>query len=727
MPFELEALVGHLYVVNGRTISAPPPGALVEVSPRKAARGREADTIFVLVLPSGEAVVPANFYEQMAALTAERYFSSSGSVTAGLRTVFNHINANLFDHNQRDPRHYEASLLCAVLRGTDLYVGRVGAGMALLRHDDAVQQFPADFSSDDALYGPPIGVRAEPDIRMAMYEVAHGTRLLLADAGLASLNFEEVSAALALEDIGAVLVALKNLVRSNITLTLIEFVPPEEPAPLPVRSVESTAAGAPPVELAGSPFAPPTPEPIAPSGRVAPEAEAISRPPREAAPPRLSPARGQGVRRAVGSLALVFSSMLERLNNALDSALPEPKPGQRSFLSSPAAAGLAIFVPVLVVVLVVILWLSGTGESEFDQCVTRANEAANLARGITSSDVQGTLAAWNAVLRVVASCDEIRPDDPQMLALRREGRGVIDALLQIERRVVRPIDALPSATLTRIVLQGEDLYVLDDANDQVYRLTLSSDGLSLVPGTRQPIPAMRRGGIVSQFTVGELIDIAWADDGSGLSQGSVIVALDRNGVLIDCPPRFLQSCRAQRIFTDVWINPVAIKFWQGRLYVLDPGANQIWRYDPAGGAFPNAPIEYFGGEGRPDIRNAVDFGIDTPGSIYIVMSNGDAQRYTGGQRVGFSFANFPDDQPPSSARAMFLNTNPIAQVIYFVNRDERTIFETTHAGTLVNSFRAEEEELFAEVAGVVADSPKQLIYVTSGNSILVFNRSRTLP
>jgi len=48
MPFELEALVGHLYVVNGRTISAPPPGALVEVSPRKAARGREADTLSLI-------------------------------------------------------------------------------------------------------------------------------------------------------------------------------------------------------------------------------------------------------------------------------------------------------------------------------------------------------------------------------------------------------------------------------------------------------------------------------------------------------------------------------------------------------------------------------------------------------------------------------------------------------------------------------------------------------
>ncbi|MBC7870407.1 MAG: hypothetical protein H7Y09_06170, partial [Chitinophagaceae bacterium] len=52
MAFEYEALVCHLYVVGGRSISAAPPGALVEVAPRKAARGREADTFFTLVLPS---------------------------------------------------------------------------------------------------------------------------------------------------------------------------------------------------------------------------------------------------------------------------------------------------------------------------------------------------------------------------------------------------------------------------------------------------------------------------------------------------------------------------------------------------------------------------------------------------------------------------------------------------------------------------------------------------
>ena len=46
---ELEALVGHLFVVGGRGISSPSPGAIAMPPPRRAARGRDADTLFGLL------------------------------------------------------------------------------------------------------------------------------------------------------------------------------------------------------------------------------------------------------------------------------------------------------------------------------------------------------------------------------------------------------------------------------------------------------------------------------------------------------------------------------------------------------------------------------------------------------------------------------------------------------------------------------------------------------
>ncbi len=705
MPFEYEALVGHLYVVGGRAISATPPGALVEVAPRKAARGRETDTIFALVLPSGDMVAPAAFYEQMAALTAERYFNSTGSVTAGLRAVYGHINDNLFDHNARSQQRYEASMLCAVLRGSDLYLSRVGAGVALLRHEGETQPFPADFSNDEALFGPPLGVHPSPDVKMAMYQVTNGTRLVLADASLADVEMNALTAALALGDISDVLVALKDQIRSQITLTIIEFVPPEQPAPLPVREAESTAA----VTTSEARTAPVS----------AAEAAPVDSAPREPGKPRLSEARSANVKRAVSGAAVGAGKALEGVNTTLDKVMPLPKEGQRSWLSTPLAAGLVVFIPVLVVIVVVVMWLSRTGESEFDQCVSSANEAAQVARGVASSDVTGTLAGWNAVLVFVDECNAINPNDPNMNALTREARTVLDALLQVSRRPTALIDILPSASLRRGVLQGEDLYVLDDGNDLVYRVTLPTDGTS--SGSHVPIPGMRRQGTVNQFTIGDIFDIAWTDQG-GVSQGSVITALDHSGVLVDCSPTFLQNCSAQQLNTDTWNTPVSMQFWQGRLYVLDPAANQIWRYDPSGSAYPNVPIEYFVGEGRPDIRLAVDFAIDTPGSIYILLSNGLVVRYNGGIAEPFTLDAFPTEDAMRSADSMFLNTNPIAQNIYFVDRSTRTIYATTYRGTFVNSYRAEDESMFTEIAHVVEDSNKRIVYVMSGNSVLAFRR-----
>ncbi len=80
MAFEFEALVGHLHLVGGRAISIPPPGALVEVTPKKTARGRETDTFFALVLPGGDTDAKPEFFERMAGLACETYFGSSGSM-----------------------------------------------------------------------------------------------------------------------------------------------------------------------------------------------------------------------------------------------------------------------------------------------------------------------------------------------------------------------------------------------------------------------------------------------------------------------------------------------------------------------------------------------------------------------------------------------------------------------------------------------------------------------
>lgn len=698
MLFDFEALVGHLYIVKGRSISSPPPGALVEVAPRKAARGRETDTFFALILSTGEAAA-SGFYEQMAAFAADRYFNSTGSVSAGLRDVFTQINDNLYEHNQTSPKRYEASVIAAVLRGSDLVVARVGAAVALLRHEGLTQPFPAEFSNDEALYAPPLGVQPIPDVRMAMYKVETGTRLLVSDAVLADIEYDRLLAALARTDIGDSLVAMKDMVVGSLSAMLVEFVPPDAPSTLPVRESDTNKVDAAPVVQT----------PTTPQGPGS---------------PRLSDTRGETMRNVMGTAALGAARVAESMSHTIDRVAPEGADGRRNLLSNRAAAAIAILVPIAVVVLVILFWVSGTGQSEFDLCYNEAGKAAELARNVAASDMQGTLAAWNAVQAVAARCNDLRNGDPQLALLVAESQTVIDALLAIERRPTTIIDALPSASLTDVVLQTDDLYVLDNANDQVYRMTLTPDGNAIVAGSRQPIQAMRRGGIVDQFTMSDLIDIAWASDGAGLRQDSVITALDANGVLVDCPPRFLQNCGAQQLNTSTWVSPVAMAYWQGRLYVLDPAANQVWRYDPSSGVFPNAPLEYFVGSARPDISQAVDFAIDTPGALYLLYSDGAMLKFNGGERVPFAYSNFPEAQPMAATNSLFLNTSPTDLMLYITSQEARTIYQTTHAGTFAASYQPENDGLFAALSDAVADANRDMIYALSGNSIIALERGR---
>ena len=701
MPFEYEALVGYLYVVGGRSISAPPPGTLVEIAPKKAARARELDTFFTLVIPSGETVAPAAFYEEMARTGSEQYFNSTGSVTAGIKTVFTQLNTNLYEHNQSDPRHYEASMLCVVLRGADLYLGKVGSGVGLFRKDGDTQPFPTDFSYREALHTPPLGVQPEAEIRMGRYQVNPGTRLLLSDTALVDFPMQTLTGALALEDVGAVLANLREQAKRQITAMAVEFVSPNQPTRLPAKSGESTAV------LTGT-----APVSTAEVAAVTPTASGTAR-----RAPRGSFLSGIGAR-----LAAIGARLVDMVIHLLDRLIPTPPEGKRSWLSSPIAAAVALLLPIIIVIMVVLFWISGTDESAFDKCVNRATTTQATAKGVASSDLSGTMAAWNAVLAVANECDQLHPGDPAITAMLSEARGVLDRTQDITRTPMTPIYAFPNATLTKAVLQGEDMYVLDSGNQQVYRITLATDGMSVVQGSYTPIPSMRRSGKVINFDVGDLIDIAWADNGAGLAQSNVITALDKNGILIGCPPRFLQDCTAQKLQgSETWKTPSTIQFWQGRLYLLDAGANQIWRYDPSGGAFAGMPLEYFSGSNRPDITSAVDFSINAAGDLYLVTNTGQVARFRGGEQQDFAFSGF-GTQSMNAPDSMFLNTNPIAQGLFFTERDQRTVFETTMAGTFIRAYRAENDNLFAQLANVVADTNNGVVYALSGNSVLAFQR-----
>ncbi|MEZ4667200.1 MAG: hypothetical protein R3E39_04660 [Anaerolineae bacterium] len=701
MAFDFEALVGHVYVVGGRSLSTQPPGMLVEVAPKKTARGRELDTIFVLTSPSGEGTAPAAFYDEMAIQIAERYFNSTGSVTAGLRAAITAINEALVEHNNSGKRRYEANLLCAVLKDTELFLSRVGAGVAVYLHNSELLQFPTEFANEVALFGTPLGVQSVPDIKMAKYAVTQSSRLLMGDNRLVDLDYERLNNILRAAQITDVIAGVKEMTVTSLSAMAVEFVPPEMPSPDAVKDTRTSSR----VPL-------PSAEPLPNTG--ASELPAHQSPKRSRESESVMSARFKIL---IGTATLFIARLLSSFNRILDRILPPPPEGKTSWFRTSTAAVIAILVPVVVVGMVLMLGLGQIDKSGFELCFTEANKTADVARSINTSDRNGVLQGWNAVLSKIDECEDMRSGDPVLAGLTREAQTVKDGLFQVTRRAATLIQAFPNAELTRMVLHGVDLYVLDSQNQLVYRISLTGDGRTAA-GNSQPVPAMRFGSVVGQYRVDKLIDIAWSDD------ATQIVALDKSGLLIECSPRFLQDCQVQKLLrAESWINPIKMTFWQGRLYLLDPGANQVWRYDSTGGSFSSSPIEYFAGDSRPQIQNAVGFGItEDSGVVHIIGADGLITKWNSGKQVGFTYAGFPEGQQLTSANSLFLNSDPIGQALDIADRTTRTIYETTLSGSWIASYQVFKEDDFARLNNAVGDANQQVIYALSGNSVFVIEK-----
>ena len=701
MPFELESLVGHLYIMGKRVLKTTPPGVLVEVAPSKAARGREADTFFALVLPSGT-VAPNTFYEQMAQMAAERFFNIGGSVTAALRDVLNTLNNNLFEHNQSGRTHYEANMLCAVLRGEEITIARVGAAAAVIQAGDQTVTYPEDLTADEALFQPPLGVQPVPAVFLKRFPIEAGARFVLSDASLAEIPLAKIEQALRAGNLEEALSEFKLLVTLQIQLIAVELVRAEEPVPMPVVMGESTTAIAAELSAMRQNTLPQT---------------ATAELPRSRARPNRTPAVVEESKKVVGNAADSAGRSMLALGEVAGKLFARPidTPPTRPRFTSRFLMAAVIGFPALVVMIVVFSWVTHIGETEFEVCVNESLKDATFARTVDSSAPPSVIAAWQGTIDGVDECLRLRPQDPTLLAIKQEGQRILDQVKDISRRSAIPIATLLDAEIGRLVLQGLDLYALDTKGQIVYRIQVGADGVSA--GTAQPIPSMRQGTTVDGLTIGPLFDIAFDDQ-----QRGAIVALDTNGTLVRCQPSFIMECDAQRLLNaENWKSPQRISLWQGRLYLLDPMGNQIWRYQATGEQYASSPTEYFVETVRPNLANAVDFDITTTGigKLFVLYADGFMSSHISGETQQVALADFPEGETLSdmSVQSMFLNDGPINKTFLIVSQAAHTVYETTHTGTLIARYRVAQEDQFELLTQVVMDPSTRIMYAASGNTI----------
>jgi hypothetical protein len=209
----------------------------------------------------------------------------------------------------------------------------------------------------------------------------------------------------------------------------------------------------------------------------------------------------------------------------------------------------------------------------------------------------------------------------------------------------------------------------------------------------------------------------------------VLIALERDGNLWAYSPTFFTT--VQQLIASGWVNPVAIAVFDQWLYVLDAGADQVWRYTPPAGenAYSVAPEEYFNGTEIPELGEAVDIGISVDeGAVYILFRDGIVRKYRRNIQGYVEEQPFVYKENPAGAlasgSALFVDNDPASVSLYIVDQVNMAIYRTSFSGRYNRGIRPlNVPDAFDAVSGLYADAVvRNNMYVVAGNKLYHFRR-----
>lgn len=696
----LDSLVGEIHLLAGaRQSSTPATGAFT--APRRAARGRVEDTLYVLLdLEGGSASGP--LAELMQRLT-DTYWATPGSVTAALRAGLAAAGEWLMDRNTVSPvaERQQGSAACVVLRGSQVYVAVAGtAGVFVGQHGRLLQTPPPD--SDPSA---PLGASRAVAVRFGHAELSPGDTILLVDSDAAvRWSMEALTSAVVGVEVEQ---ALKNLERLAGTGDLIALA---IQAAMPVAAADEPAAR--PAEVApvmpqprSVPAAPTAPTPATAARAAERTDEPAGERPGAAAKAWLG-ALTAGLRRGAQSVGMAGQAVVQR-------TLPEhelARSGRRrpsraaSPYAAPLMAGIAIAIPIIVSLFVVTAYVQGRAAAEVEAYLVGAQNAATQAAQSSGAEARGH---WQ---EAAAQADEVLARDPANLtaaAIITQSQAAIDQIDNVVRLQPVKLYDFQSIGQHRLAMQGFSLFVLDRGTSSIDRLTLNAAGDGIEGGGPETVFAA--GTSIDGQLPGPLLDMAWMNS-SNRRQTSSLIVLHQGGL-------FEYNLAFGLKALDFGTNPAPtglkrLRTFIGNLYVLDPSVSQILKYEPQGDAYSSAPTNYFG-QAQPDAARAVDMAID--GSVYLLTNDGVIRKFLGGEPAAFEVKGLPAPLQLPSILAVDVNGGDTALYVY--DQGAGRIVQLRPDGQFVRQFRAAGDAFVGVEDLIVDEQNSRLFVVTHGGGL----------
>lgn len=208
-------------------------------APRRTARGREEDQVFVLFTQQGDQPLVGKDLSAWQAKAVEVFYKTPGSVTSGMRAMIEWLNQNLLAENSKLPetalkRTLEVEL--GVVHRGILFIGQAGRSRTVVVSADE----QADFMDRDANQ---LGLGLQPTPRIAFFQRA-------LKAGDVAVVANDLPDELVPELVSPAIYPIRNVFKDKVAIespvSLIQFVPGEGrvlKGQLPEEEIEAETAG----------------------------------------------------------------------------------------------------------------------------------------------------------------------------------------------------------------------------------------------------------------------------------------------------------------------------------------------------------------------------------------------------------------------------------------------------------------------------------------------------
>jgi hypothetical protein len=636
----------HLSSLNRSAGQIQPdlPGVFASTPPRRTARGRDRDTLIILLNPVGsDDALSANRIADLLNAAADRFYKSSGSITSALSEAADYLNSYFTDINKNlypNKAACTAGLNILVIRGDLFFSACAGSSSCLISRAGGVEHFGLDVNPQ-----PGLGVGRSVQLRFGQSTLHPGDLILFAP-GLpdgwnettlpqtTALGFEEMYKLLVREggsDVTAGIIRIApgkgQLIRHRMSLA------PAQPTP----PLDTTAT----LARAGMPQSTRTTSP----GSVAPQSIVDG--------DNLKPTKEKNsiARRTLAITAGIKTSW-EKYNshrpawmkkagvkaaNAWVEGEPQRKKaasGLHLFLArmlpgitekSPAIPQstmlfAAIAIPVVVVAVGITIYLrSGRGEQHVINLQV-AQYYAGLATKEKTRELQTEY--WSQANDWLNKAESYgKTDDSNQL--RAQVSAALDSLEGVSRLAMVPAlsSSIPKTSrISRVVTRDQDVYLLDAPTGRVSRVTKKNSetyqvdfGFTCGPGG----------------FIGKIVDIATLPPNNiqvqpGISGGAAIIGVDENGNAVYCAPKANPTSRPLPRPKVNWSHIKAITINDGVLYVLDTGTGRVWRYRSGekdrSYEFSQSPSQFFDLAAQNNGGDYVDLSVSTD-DLFLLLKN----------------------------------------------------------------------------------------------------------